>query len=143
MIDQWRALLFNRAKSDDRYLKWLSEQNWFEHEGEYSILFETVYDQPAHCRVFVEECVKDAHPNWGYVYLTSLLANRFFDETFTTNGHELINEASYLYSNGLRPFVLAHDSAIQGVRVTSGRPKISELHGEFLYDNIKNTLARA
>ena len=141
MIDQWRALLFNRSDSDDGYQEWLSEQNWFEHEDEYSILFETVYDQPAQRRVYVEECVKDAHPNWGYVYLTNLLANRFFDVIFTTNFDDLINEACYLYSDGLRPIVAAHDSAIQGVRVTSGRPKIIKLHGDFLYDNIKNTLA--
>ena len=141
MIGQWRALLFNRSDSDDSYQEWLPEQNWFEHEDEYSILFETVYDQPAQRRVYVEECVKDAHPNWGYVYLTNLLANRFFDVIFTTNFDDLINEACYLYSEGLRPIVAAHDSAIQGVRVTSGRPKIIKLHGDFLYDNIKNTLA--
>ena len=141
MVDRWRALLYKRSDRDDGYQEWLSGQNWFEHEDEYSILFETVYDQPAQRRVYVEECVKDAHPNWGYVYLTNLLANRFFDVIFTTNFDDLINEACYLYSDGLRPIVAAHDSAIQGVRVTSGRPKIIKLHGDFLYDNIKNTLA--
>ena len=141
MVDRWRALLYKRSDRDDGYQEWLSGQNWFEHEDEYSILFETVYDQPAQRRVYVEECVKDARPNWGYVYLTNLLENRFFDVIFTTNFDDLINEACYLYSDWLRPIVAAHDSAIQGVRVTSGRPKIIKLHGDFLYDNIKNTLS--
>ena len=110
-------------------------------EDEYSILFEAIYDQPAQRRVYVEECVKNAHPSWGYVYLTNLLSERFFDVVFTTNFDDLINEACYLYSEGLRPIVAAHDSAIQGIRVTSGRPKIIKLHGDFLYDNIKNTLS--
>ena len=57
------------------------------------------------------------------------------------NVDDLINEACYLYSDGLRPIVAAHDSAIQGIRVTSGRPKILKLHGDFLYDNIKTTVA--
>ena len=141
MIEEWRTLLFNRAHSNDGYLKWLEAQPWFEHDDEYCILFETIYDQPSQRRVYVEECVKDAHPNWGYVYLTNLLSNRFFDVVFTTNFDDLLNEACYLYSEGLRPIVAAHDSAIQGIRVTSGRPKIIKLHGDFLYDNIKNTLA--
>ena len=141
MIERWRQLLFKRSGSDDSYRKWLANHNWFKHEDEYSILFEEIYDQPAQRRVYIEECIKDAHPSWGYVYLTNFLSNRFFDVVFTTNFDDLINEACYLYSDGLRPIVAAHDSAIQGIRVTSGRPKIIKLHGDFLYDNIKNTLA--
>ena len=141
MIEEWRMILFNRSDGGYGYQKWLNHQDWFEHQDEYSILFETIYDQPSQRRVYVEECVKNGQPNWGYVYLTDLLSNRFFDVVFTTNFDDLINEACYLYSDGLRPIVAAHDSAIQGIRVTSGRPKIIKLHGDFLYDNIKNTLA--
>ena len=141
MIDEWRMLLFGRSKSGDGYQKWLSDQNWFEHEDEYSMLFELIYDQPSQRRVHVEECVKAAHPSWGYVYLTDLLSKRLFDVVFTTTCDDLLNEACYLYSDGLRPIVAAHDSAIQGIRVTSGRPKFIKLHGAFLYDNIKNSLA--
>ena len=141
MIERWRRLLFYQSGSLDEYHQWVGNQNWYRREDEYSILFEEVYDEPAQRRVFVEECVKDAHPTWGYVYLTNLLSNHFFDVVFTTNFDDLINEASYLYSDGLRPMVAAHDSAIQGIRLTSGRPKIIKLHGDFLYDNIKNTLS--
>ena len=141
MIERWRRMLFSRSNGDKGYNEWLAYQPWFEHEDEYSILFETVYDQPSQRRVYIEECLKDARPGWGYVYLTNFLAERFFDVVFTTNFDDLINEACYLYSHELRPIVAAHDSAIQGIRVTSGRPKIIKLHGDFLYDNIKNTLA--
>ena len=141
MIDEWRKILFRRSGDDINLEKWLSGQHWYKHEDEYSMLFERIYDQPSQRRVHIEECVKNAHPNWGYIYLTNLLSNRFFDVVFTTNFDDLINEAYYLYSDGLRPIVAAHDSAIQGIRVTAGRPKIIKLHGDFLYDNIKNTLA--
>ena len=141
MIEEWRSLLFQQSNYAGRYSEWLSEQYWFNHDDEYSILFETIYDQPSQRRIHVEECVKDAHPGWGYVYLTNFLANRLFDVVLTTNFDDLINEACYLYSDGLRPIVAAHDSAIEGIRVTSARPKIIKLHGDFLYDNIKNTLA--
>lgn len=141
MIDEWRRLLFNRSQNGLRYNAWLDSQDWYNHEDEYSILFEKIYDQPAQRRVYIEECVKDGQPSWGYVYLTNLLKERYFDVAFTTNFDDLLNEACYLYSDGLRPIVAAHDSAIQGIRVSSSRPKIIKLHGDFLYDNIKNTLA--
>ena len=59
---------------------------------------------------------------------------------FTTNFDDLINEACFLYSEGLRPVVAAHDSAVTSIRLTQERPKIIKLHGDFLYDNIKNTV---
>ena len=141
MVNEWRGFLYKCEKpSDKTQSDWLKEQHWFNHEDEYSLLFESVYDQALQRRVYVEECVKDGHPSWGYVYLTNFLKNKLFDVVFTTNFDDLINEACYLYSDGLRPIVAAHDSAIQGIRVTAERPKIIKLHGDFLYDNIKNTL---
>ena len=141
LIAIWRRMLYRRFGEDKEYHEWLDSQYWHRHEDEYSILFESIYDQPSQRRVFIEECVKDARPNWGYVYLTNLLLRRFFDVVFTTNFDDLLNESCYLYSEGLRPIVAAHDSVVQGIRVTSGRPKIIKLHGDFLYDNIKNTLS--
>lgn len=140
MIDEWRQIMFADSGVSD-YEYWAGSQIWYGHDDEYSILFEQVYDRPAQRRVYIEKCLTEAHPTWGYAYLTSLLAHHYFDVVLTTNFDDLINEACYLYSDNLRPIVAAHDSAIQGVRVASGRPKIVKLHGDFLYDNIKNTLA--
>ena len=141
MIDEWRRILFGRPGDVTDFEQWLDDQPWYKHEDEYSMLFEEIFDQPSQRRVYIEECIKHSHPSWGYVYLTNLLSKRFFDVVFTTNFDDLINEACYVYSDGLRPIVAAHDSAIQGIRVTAGRPKIIKLHGDFLYDNIKNTLS--
>ena len=142
MIDEWRSLLFDRSDGSQGYRTWLAQQPWFEHADEYSTLFELIYDEPSQRRVYIEECIKDAHPGWGYIYLTDLLANRFFDVVFTTNFDDLLNEACYLYTEKVRPIMAAHDSAVQGIRVTSDRPKIIKLHGDFLYDNIKNTVKK-
>ena len=142
MIKEWRRLLFNRSGSAEGLEDWLTSQDWFEHDDEYSMLFETMYDQPSQRRIFIEERIKGARPRWGYVYLSHLISKRYFDVVFTTNFDDLLNEAYYLYLEDVRrPIVAAFDSAIQGIRVTSGRPKIIKLHGDFLYDNIKNTLA--
>lgn len=140
MIENWRLQLFERSGCGEDYLNWLENQSWFEQDEEYSLLFEEIYDRPAQRRTFIEKCVTKAHPSWGYVYLADLLYNRFFDIVFTTIFDDLINEACFLYSDGLRPIVAAHDSSIKGIYIASERPKIVKLHGDFLFDNIKNSL---
>ena len=51
----------------------------------------------------------------------------------------MLNEAFYRFSKN-RPIVCAHDSSISGISVTSTRPKIIKLHGDYLFDDIKTTL---
>lgn len=140
MILDWRSEQYERIETDKSLDDWIGEQFWYGHDDEYSILFEMMYDQPSQRRVFIEECVKPAHPTWGYVYLSNLLANKIFNVVLTTNFDDLVNEACYLYSEGVRPMVAAHDSAVSNVRLISARPKIIKLHGDFMYDNIKNSV---
>ncbi|MGD8506892.1 MAG: SIR2 family protein, partial [Candidatus Bathyarchaeota archaeon] len=118
---------------------WLRTQDWWNDEEEYSILFEKVYDQRSQRRIYIEECVKDAKPSWGYIYLANIIAHTYFNAVFTPNFDDLLNEACFLYAE-CRPIVCAHDSAVIDIRVTSARPKIIKLHGDFLYDSIKNTV---
>jgi len=108
-------------------------------EEEYPILFEKVYDQRSQRRIYIEECVKNAKPSWGYIYLANIIANNYFNVIFTPNFDDLLNEACFIYAD-CRPIVCAHDSAVADIRVTSARPKIIKLHGDFLYDSIKNTV---
>ena len=140
LIREWHQQLYRSSKTTDSMDKWLASQDWHGSDDEYALLFEMLYDQPSQRRTFIEECVRRAHPGWGYVYLTNLLRHKLFDVVFTTNFDDLINEACYLYSDNLRPIVAAHDSSITQIRISSSRPKIIKLHGDFLYDNIKNTL---
>jgi len=120
------------------YLKdWCSD--WYDPNKEYSSLFERRYDLQRQRRMFVESEVANKLPSIGYAYLTSLVAKGYFRTIFTTNFDDLINEAFYLYSND-RPIVCAHDSSINSVTVTSKRPKIIKLHGDYLFDDIKATL---
>lgn len=140
MIEEWRQRLYEESQSKEEYEDWLSKQEWFNSDKEYSILFEAVCDTPAQRRTCIENCVKDAKPSWGYIYLANLIANNFFNVVFTTNFDDLLNESCFLYAD-LKPIVCAHDSAVANVRVTSARPKIIKLHGDFLYDNIKSTVS--
>jgi len=68
MIKEWRAVLFDgRPDPAIDYDAFLASQTWFEKPEEYSILFERLYDQPSQRRDYIETCIKDAKPSWGYI----------------------------------------------------------------------------
>lgn len=135
MIEEWKASYI------DMYgLEKLKLEPWLEKGNEYSELFEKLYDQPTQRREYIERCIVNSNPSWGYVYLVNLLKEKTFNTVFTTNFDDLINEACYTFSNNLRPVVCAHDSSIKNIRLTSNRPKIVKLHGDFLFDDLKNTI---
>jgi tetratricopeptide (TPR) repeat protein/NAD-dependent SIR2 family protein deacetylase len=139
MIAEWRRQLYEESKSTKPFEEWLKDQDFYEDDEEYGILFEKLCDQRSQRRTYIEECVKDAKPSWGYIYLANIIAHNYFNVTFTPNFDDLLNEACCLYAD-LKPIVCAHDSAVVDIRITSARPKIIKLHGDFLYDSIKNTV---
>lgn len=139
MIIEWRRQLYEESKSTKPFEEWLKDQDFYGDDEEYGILFEKLCDQRSQRRIYIEECVKDAKPSWGYIYLANIIAHNYFNVTFTPNFDDLLNEACCLYAD-LKPIACAHDSAVADIRITSTRPKIIKLHGDFLYDSIKNTL---
>lgn len=141
MIAEWRSMYYKINKMGDVKIDdFYSKIPWAGTDQEYSQLFELLYDEPSQRREFIESCLKDASPAWGYIFLVNLLAHNVFNTIFTTNFDDLINEACYTYSTNVRPIVCAHDSSITSLRITSQRPKVIKLHGDFLYDNLKNTV---
>jgi len=139
MIDEWRRRLFLINKPRYKYATWLRKQSWYESDQEYAVLFAELYDEPSQRRDYIERCIEGSHLSWGYLYLTSLFEAQIFNTVFTTNFDDLINEACYLYTDKVRPIVCAHDSEVSNIRITKKRTKIIKLHGDFLFDNIKNT----
>lgn len=146
LIDEWALELYERfnhtkAESVDIAKKFFenNHSSWYSPENPYSSLFEKKFDLPIQRRRFVEQEVDSKYPSIGYAYLTSLVDKNYFNTIFTTNFDDLINEAFYLFSN-TRPILCAHDSSIHSISITSKRPKIVKLHGDYLFDDIKSTL---
>ncbi|WP_164963232.1 SIR2 family protein [Rubrivivax sp. JA1026] len=131
--------LLGEAPSVQREFLRQHHSDWYDPAREYSSLFERRYDLQRQRRMFVESEVSRASPSIGYAYLTALVAEGYFRNIFTTNFDDLINEAFYSYSSE-RPIVCAHDSSISSVTVTSKRPKIIKLHGDYLFDDLKSTI---
>lgn len=138
LIHDWKEEILKETSVSniDEYLK---ACNWFDPTNEYSSLFENRYDLQRQRRIFVEKEVAEKSPSIGYAYLISLVNNGWFNTIFTTNFDDLINESFYRFSKR-RPIVCAHDSSISAVTITSDRPKVIKLHGDYLFDNIKATL---
>ncbi len=146
LVNRWREEIYKLLSNNDDYTPQLAQQylisnesNWYSLTNEYSSLFEKKFDLPAQRRRFVEKEVDTKLPSIGYSYLVSLTKNRYFDTIYTTNFDDLLNEAFYQFSR-TRPIVCAHDSSLNTISVTSMRPKIIKLHGDYLFDDIKSTL---
>lgn len=140
MIGMWRNRLYTQSRTRMKYSEWLIKQDWYGSDREYSYLFSHLYDEPAQRRDYIGKLLEDSYPMWGYLYLTSLLQAQIFNTVFTTNFDDLINEACYLYTDDVRPIVCAYDAGAINIRLTTTRPKIIKLHGDFLFDSIlRNT----
>lgn len=146
LVEVWRKEIYlglnlESSEYDSELAKsWLSENysDWYDAESEYSCLFEKIFDLAPQRRVFVEEEVENGKPSIGYAYFSSLIDHQFVNTVFTTNFDDLINEALFRFSK-VRPISCAHDSSISAIRISSKRPKIIKLHGDYLYDDLKCT----
>lgn len=144
LINVWKEQVYRESVKDNKmtledFFSSANSPDWYEESNAYSALFENRYDLQRHRRMFVEHEVASKTPSIGYAYLVKLMENGFFNTVFTTNFDDLLNEAFYRFSKN-RPIICAHDSSISGVTVTSTRPKIIKLHGDYLFDDIKTTL---
>lgn len=142
LINDWKKEIIEYADDYDTSItsdEYFEKQNWFDERNPYSSLFEKRYDLQRQRRAFVENEVANKNPSIGYAYLVKLIENNYFNAIFITNFDDLLNEAFYRFSN-VRPVVCAHDSAITSITVTSKRPKIIKLHGDYLFEDIKSTL---
>lgn len=146
LIEDWKRDIYIQEKciniSDydkDVANAYFHKQMWYDSRNPYSSLFERRYDLPRQRRMFVEHQVRDNTPSIGYAYLIKLIESNYFKTLFTTNFDDLLNEAFYQYSNE-RPILCAHDSSINSITITSKRPKVIKLHGDYLFDDIKSTL---
>ncbi len=149
LVDEWRREMYARYCKDLVKMPYSPENaralfaqehgQWYSPQREYASLFEKKFDLPRQRRMFVEREVDGKQPSMGYAYLIRLIEENYFNTVFTTNFDDLLNEAFHQFSED-RPIVCAHDSSISSITVTSKRPKIIKLHGDYLFDDIKSTV---
>ena len=156
LVDQWKDDLRKIESKDnpalegctiydkefnDFYNNWkLSKVGELINPSDYSVLMEHFRPTPALRQALIEEKVNGKYPGFGYLYLSMLIDAGYFNVIFTTNFDDLMNDALYRFIDS-RPLVCSFDSNISSIRITSKRPKIIKLHGDYLFNNIKNTVS--
>jgi len=154
LVNQWKEELRSIESKDNPILKKYSiydqefmgfYRDWkirksgdLINPSDYSILMEYFRPTPALRQAFIEEAVNGKYPGFGYLYLSMLIDAGYFNVLFTTNFDNLVNDALYRFVDS-RPLVCSFDSNVSSIRIASKRPKIIKLHGDYLFNNIKNT----
>jgi tetratricopeptide (TPR) repeat protein len=103
----------------------------------YGLWFEKYSEKPRNRQAFIEEIIENIEPSGAYVLLGQLIKMGYVKNIFTTNFDDLISDALILYY-GDKPRVYSHNEIAQFIQFTDKRPNIVKLHGDFLYENIKN-----
>ena len=139
MIEEWRKIAHREQGGNQEFEQWCSGQDWFGKENEYSRVFEALYPDPPSRQKYIETQIKDAFPSWGYLYLASIVERGRFNVIFTTNFDDLVNDALTIFL-GYNPVVCAADSQVSSINITTERAKIIKLHGDYLFQSLKNTV---
>ena len=151
MVSGWRRQLYDHEMgpgTEEHREDWLKEPNgyaaWWKERGvliapenEYSSLFSHFRGTARERQHYIETLVDNKEPGFGYLYLAGLIKQGRFRTILTTNFDDLLHDALFRYYD-VKPLSLAFDSAVGSVATHGPRPKIFKLHGDFLYDNLKN-----
>src|SRR6476661_741139 len=155
LCTQWKRRVFldcsRRAMwhpdCDTAFKDWISneyslwrgdwEASYGRQPGDYSRLFDYAYPDADARQGFIERRCSGCEPGPGYIYLASLTLAGYFQTFLTTNFDDLINDALFRYA-GINPMVCAFDSQVSSIRLQSPRPKIVKLHGDYLFNNLRN-----
>jgi len=127
----------NKSVDYSNFNKWKAKNNFRNEVSEYSLLFSTLYQTTKERQLFIEELIDNKKPAFGYLFLAGLISEQRFNRILTTNFDDLLSDALFKYYD-IKPISCAFDSMVSGIRVDSQRPKIIKLHGDFLYDNLRN-----
>ena len=107
-------------------------------DNRYGLWFEQYSSDPLERQRFVERIIDGKEPSVGYFFLAKLIEAGIVKNVFTTNFDDLVNE-SLLFFSGIKSRVYAHNEVAQYIRFSdSTKPNIIKLHGDYLYENIKN-----
>jgi hypothetical protein len=125
-------------------------QNYFDAEGcnpklydysEYSHYFERCYQSSSSREQFITKLVSNKNPSLGHICLGNFIINDKIRTVWTTNFDALI-EAGIFQHNPAFSFRILSSANKESINKVSNYelPNIYKLHGDYRYDNIKNTL---
>ncbi len=105
----------------------------------YSFWFDITLPSPRDRQQLIEKIIDRKDPSAAYFLLACAVRNDVFRTFFTTNFDDLINDA-ILQETGIKSRVYVHNEVVKFINFRSPRPNIIKLHGDYLYQDMKNTL---
>ena len=143
MIRHFKNELFKRYgvefETEDKGDEWIDRQPWSDKNlSEYGRLFEKCYPTEGKRRSYIESLIDGKQPSVGYIILANLIKLGHIKTIITTNFDSLISLACSNYTNIL-PVVYSSGNFASEMTVSSERPRVLKIHGDFLYSrSLKN-----
>ena len=144
LIEQWRREQYEFQPIDSSIVEpfedWVSgkEAQLDQEDSKYGFWFEQRHPAREDRRSFIEQIAEKVTPTFGLIALAAAMAEGWIPVTLTTNFDDLLYDSFYLFLEQ-KPLLINHDALAPQMRITLDRPKIVKLHGDYLYDNLKNT----
>ena len=142
LVEEWKQERHEQINPDADFEEWVDkkEEEMDEKEGEYGFWFEQVHPASEQRRTFVRDLVGDRYPTIEHIVLASIMIDKegAVPPILTTNFDDLLFESFYLFLDE-KPLVVDHDALVRQYQLTDETPTIIKLHGDYMYDNLKNT----
>lgn len=107
---------------------------------EYSFYFEKCYPFRRDREYYIQNKVRDVKPALGYLCLGELIISGKIDVVSTTNFDDLIQAGIHAIDPGISIKTISSAvSSSVGFSLYEGFPNVIKLHGDYLFDKLKNT----
>jgi tetratricopeptide (TPR) repeat protein len=130
------------ASDDDEIERWLQRRGRLQDpDTAYGDALECLLPRPQQRRGFLYKYLESATPSSGYLGLAELARRRLWRLGLTTNFDDLVRQAMEQGDQRIRLREVAHDVAAADIEWPPEQPTLLKLHGDFLFDSIRNTTA--
>jgi len=128
-----------RNQIKDEMVLWETYKEKIFYDNLYGNWLKIYSENPKDRQKLIELIIENKEPSGAYAVLAYLIEGKNrFKNLFTTNFDDLINDALRNYLN-TKAKVFSHNEIAKYIDVFGNRPNIIKLHGDFLFETIKNT----
>lgn len=103
----------------------------------YGKWFEEFSQDPRERQKLIEILIDQQNTDLDYIIFCSLIDEGLIHNVFTTNFDDLINENLLTFFDK-KARVYSHNELANYISISSDKPNIIKLHGDYLFENVKN-----
>lgn len=120
----------------DQYLYELFREDFYK-DSLYGFWFEQYSGDKRERQMLIEDLIENKNPNGAFILFANFIQHGLIHNIFTTNFDDLLNEALMKYMDK-KARVYSHNEIADFISITSTKPNIIKLHGDYLFENIQN-----